>query len=86
MAKGVTPRPRRGALRKIPIDLPSTSSVELGKVLALHEQATQSRNVQPATVRANPASRSQVIAGGRTNSKMKLRGGAFGPAAKDNFR
>jgi len=87
MAKnGVTPRPRDGALKKIPLDLRSTSSLEQAKVLALHDHATKNRSQRPASANANPASRSQVIAGGRTSSRMKVRGGSFGPVSKDNFR
>jgi hypothetical protein len=86
MAGGTTPRPRRGALQVIPIDLKSTRSEELRKVLALHDQATENRKQQPESTNNIPASRSQVIAGGRTNSRMKIRGGTFAPLAKDNFR
>lgn len=89
MAKnGVTPRPRRGALQKIPLDLPNTRSVEFGRVLALHTQATNNRKVQPESTNNVPASRSQSIAGGRVGSRMAIRGGVFAPNANstDNFR
>lgn len=86
MARGVTPRPRRGALRKIPLDLKSTSSVEIGKLLELHARATAARVVRPASTNTSAAGRSQAIAGGRTESRMNLKGGSFGPTSKDKFR
>lgn len=85
MAGGVTPRPRRGALKEIPLDLPSTRSEEFRKVLALHDQATENRTQQPVSTNNLPAQVTQSVSGGRTTSKMKIRGGTFAPLAKDNF-
>jgi hypothetical protein len=85
MAGGVTPRPRRGALQEIPLDLPSTRSVEFGKVLALHTEATNRRVEQPDATNNVPAASGQTISGRTVSSKMKIRGGVFAPAAKDGF-
>lgn len=85
MANGVTPRPRDGALKKIPLDLPNTRSVEFGKILALHTEATNSRKVEPESTNNIPASRSQPVSGRSVGSKMKIRGGAFAPLSKDGF-
>ncbi len=85
MAGGTTPRPRRGALQEIPLDLPSTRSEEFRKVLALHDQATENRTQQPESTNNVAASRSTVVSGRTVGSKMKIRGGTFAPLAKDNF-
>lgn len=85
MAGGTTPRPRDGALKKIPLDLPNTRSVEFGKVLALHTDATNARTVQPESTNNVPAQVSQPVSGRSVGSKMKIRGGTFAPLSKDGF-
>lgn len=85
MANGVTPRPRRGALQEIPLDLPSTRSEEFRRVLALHDQATRNRVVQAESTNNLPAQITQSVSGGRTVSKMKIRGGTFAPLSNDGF-
>lgn len=82
MARGVTRRPARGALQKIPFTWQSNSDREAAHILAHHNSWTSRRNQTPSSNASLPTS--PALAGGRVASKMNVRGGAFGPQSNVN--
>jgi hypothetical protein len=80
MARGVTPRPRPGALQKIPFTWQSNSDREAAHILAHHNQWTSRRAQAPVSNASLPTS--PALAGGKVSSRMNIRGGAFGPGVK----
>lgn len=84
MARGVTPRPRRGALQKIPFTWQTASDREAAHILAHHNEATDRRKKQPEASYGAAALNPVAVAGTRTGGKMRIRGGVFAPKSNVN--
>lgn len=81
MARGVTPRPRPGALQKIPFTWQSNSDREAAHILAHHNSWTARRTQRSASTNSIAVAPA-LVGGAKTGSKMNIRGGAFSPVGK----
>lgn len=81
MARGVTPRPRPGALQKIPFTWQSNSDREAAHILA-HHNAWTSRRTQQAASTNSIAVAPALVGGVRVSGKMNIRGSGFSPVGK----
>lgn len=84
MAKA-RPYHKRGALRPIPIEPPTTASFEAAAVLALHNGFTEAQVLEPVSDGLPLGGGGDVVVGSQTGSKMNIRGGTFSPRSTAKF-
>lgn len=85
MARGVTRRPARGALQKIPFTWQSNSDREAAHILAQHNEATQRRTQGPTQETGVAAMNPVNVRGVRVGGSMGIRGGVFSPRSNIKF-